>query len=94
MPDLCTAHCDTDGDFVADWELNLGVGGDEERGDLIGLVEMGEGLEAVVLRKTRAGGNWLTGGIVIMWCSAVLLSCVARSYGMRVRSGSIDHIID
>jgi hypothetical protein len=28
---------------------------------------MGDGVEeAAFLRKTRAGGNWLTGGIVVM----------------------------
>lgn len=61
---LCEAHCDTDGDAV---EVNRGVGGLEDRGDLTELIVMGEGLEAVVLRKTRADGNWLTGGIVMMW---------------------------
>lgn len=66
IPDLCAAHCDTDGDVVAACEVNLGVGGLADRGDLMELVEIGEGLEAVVFRKTRAGGNWLIGGIVSM----------------------------
>ena len=66
--DLCVAHCEADGDVVAACEVNLGVGGLEVRGDLMELVEIGEGLEAVVLKKTRAGGNWLTGGIVMVWC--------------------------
>ena len=55
--------CDTDGDVV---DVNLGVGGLDDRGDLIELVEIGEGLEGVVLRKTRAGGNWLMGGMAMM----------------------------
>lgn len=58
---LCAALCGIDGDVV---DVNLGVGGLDDRGDLMELVEIGEGLEAVVLRKTRAGGNWLIGGIV------------------------------
>lgn len=63
---LCEAYCDTGGDMVAEEEPNLGVGGLEDRGDLIELVEMGVGLAAGALRKTRAGGNWLIGGIVMM----------------------------
>lgn len=47
--------------------MNLGVGG-LDRGDLIELVEIDDGLEAGALRKTRAGGNWLTGGIVVLRC--------------------------
>ncbi|KAH8639430.1 hypothetical protein IG631_07200 [Alternaria alternata] len=27
---------------------------------------MGDGVDAAFLRKTRAGGNWLTGGIVVV----------------------------
>ena len=55
--------------------MNLGVGGDDVIGDLIELVEIGDGLPTGVLRKTRAGGNWLMGGIVIMRvsCSMVLI---------------------
>jgi hypothetical protein len=58
---------------VAEWEVNLGVGGLEVKGDLIELVEMGDGLEAGALRKTRAGGNWLIGGIVMGWCDVIAL---------------------
>ena len=47
--------------------MNLGVGGLEVKGDLIEAVESDDGLEAGALRKTRAGGNWLTGGIVMWW---------------------------
>lgn len=47
--------------------MNLGVGGDDVIGDLIELVGIGDGLAAGVLRKTRAGGNWLIGGIVVVW---------------------------
>ena len=43
--------------------MNLGVGGLDFIGDLIELVESGDGLKAGVFRKTRAGGNWLIGGI-------------------------------
>lgn len=66
MFDLCAAHCDTDGDAVAECEVNLGVGGVDDSGDLIEFVEIGDGLAAGVLRKTRAGGNWLIGGIVVV----------------------------
>lgn len=41
------------------------MGGLDVKGDLIELVDKGAGLEDAVLRKTRAGGNWLTGGIVM-----------------------------
>jgi len=30
----------------------------------VGIVEMGVGIAEAFLRKTRAGGNWLTGGMV------------------------------
>jgi len=30
----------------------------------VGIVEMGAGIAEAFLRKTRAGGNWLTGGMV------------------------------
>jgi hypothetical protein len=54
------------------------VGGLDVKGDLIELVDKGAGLETAFFRKTRAGGNWLTGGIVMMrWCVAVML----RLYG-------------
>lgn len=33
------------------------------------LVDSGTGLEDAVLRKTRAGGNWLTGGMVMGFVS-------------------------
>ena len=65
--------------------MNLGVGGDDVIGDLIELVEIGDGLPTGVLRKTRAGGNWLIGGIVVVRCS-VVSRCYAfliRSYGCR-----------
>ena len=51
--------------------MNLGVGGDDVIGDLIELVEIGDGLPTGVLRKTRAGGNWLMGGIVVVECCVV-----------------------
>ncbi len=78
--DLCAAHCDTDGDVAAACDVNLGVGGPDDRGDLIDAVEIDEGLDAGVFRKTRAGGNWLTGGIVMRWRGVV---AVARLYGSR-----------
>lgn len=65
--------------------MNLGVGGDDVIGDLIELVEIGDGLPTGVLRKTRAGGNWLIGGIVVVKCG-VVSRCYAfliRSYGRR-----------
>lgn len=40
------------------------MGGLDVKGDLIEFVDKGAGLEDAVLRKTRAGGNWLTGGMV------------------------------
>lgn len=61
--------------MTAEWEVNLGVGGLDDRGDLIELVESGDGLEAGALRKTRAGGNWLTGGIVVMLCVDSMMWC-------------------
>ena len=65
--------------------MNLGVGGDDVIGDLIELVEIGDGLPTGVLRKTRAGGNWLIGGIVIVRCSVVsrCYAFLVRSYGCR-----------
>jgi hypothetical protein len=53
------------------------VGGLDVKGDLIELVDKGAGLETAFFRKTRAGGNWLTGGIVMRWCVVVML----RLYG-------------
>lgn len=44
--------------------MNLGLGGDVKVDGLV-VIAIGEDLEAEALRKTRAGGNWLTGGIVI-----------------------------
>lgn len=55
------------------------MGGLDVKGDLIDAVEITDGLEAGVLRKTRAGGNWLIGGIV-MRCGVVL----ARLCGKQV----------
>jgi hypothetical protein len=65
--------------------VNLGVGGDDVIGDLIELVEIGDGLPTGVLRKTRAGGNWLIGGIVVARCSVVSrwYAFLIRSYGCR-----------
>jgi hypothetical protein len=65
--------------------VNLGVGGDDVIGDLIELVEIGDGLPTGVLRKTRAGGNWLMGGIVVVRCSVVsrCYAFLVRSYGSR-----------
>ena len=58
--------------------MNRGVGGVDDRGDLIEVVESGDGLETGVLRKTRAGGNWLTGGMMVLLCGNVvwLLGCM------------------
>ena len=67
------ALCSTDGDEVVACEENLGVGGPDARGDLIELADNGAGLEVAVLRKTRAGGNWLTGGIVVMLCCILVM---------------------
>lgn len=56
---VCAIHCETDGNVgvVAACDVNLGVGGPDDNGDLIELVESGGGLEAGSFRKTRAGGN-------------------------------------
>jgi hypothetical protein len=46
---------------------------------------MGDGLVTGVLRKTRAGGNWLIGGIVVVRCDVVsrYYAFVVRLYGFR-----------
>jgi hypothetical protein len=58
--DCCVDAGNLDGDVI-DVVVNLGLSGDVGV-DLCDDVLMEDGL--AFLRKTRAGGNWLTGGIV------------------------------
>jgi hypothetical protein len=59
--DCCIVACD------AAWDEMLvakrGVGGPDANGERM-LVAIGDGRGMGVLRKTRAGGNWLMGGMV------------------------------
>jgi hypothetical protein len=64
MPlDCCIVVCDVfcDERLVA----KRGVGGPDAKGERM-FVEIEEGREAGVLRMTRAGGNWLMGGMVVV----------------------------
>lgn len=60
----------------------------EERLAAAVVVEMGEGEgaeEAAVLRKTRAGGNWLIGGmVVVVGCMSEWVGGVTESESLRV----------
>jgi hypothetical protein len=59
--DCCVDAGNLDGDVLDDVVVNLGLSGDVKV-DLCDAVLIEDGL--AFLRKTRAGGNWLTGGIV------------------------------
>jgi len=73
-PGLCDNICAMDCDaFDADEIAYLGLSGDVRlaRRDVEMLMDDGDD-EVAFLRKTRAGGNWLTGGIVIVYASCVV----------------------
>lgn len=65
--DCCIVPCALVCEPVIDIVANLGLSGEAIDAFLAVVVEMGDGVEDVVaLRKTRAGGNWLTGGIAMV----------------------------
>jgi hypothetical protein len=61
-PDRCGKIWDTDGDAVDDAVVYIGPNGDVNV-DLLEVAIDDDVEEDTVLRKTRAGGNWLIGGI-------------------------------
>jgi hypothetical protein len=55
-----------DCEALEDEVVYRGLSGDARLALLDVEILMGDGVEVALLRKTRAGGNWLTGGIVVV----------------------------
>ena len=65
-PGLCDSICAMDCEALEDEVVYRGLSGDVRLALLDVEILMGDGVEVALLRKTRAGGNWLTGGIMVV----------------------------